>query len=109
MQKEFYLSLLFCCYFMKAACLKCEYSEEKNKRKKMSRIIECMKDFVQEAILKLKIETLSKNHEKLPKRRNPKTKILKTFEMDALPRRPLTGSALYLIINRLKRHLAAIF
>ena len=29
--------------------------------------------------------------------------------MDALPRRPLTGNALYLIINRLKRHLAAIF
>ena len=29
--------------------------------------------------------------------------------MDALPRRPLTANALYLIINRLKRHLAAIF
>ena len=74
-----------------------------------------MKGFGKEIILKFKNKlenkTLLKKHEKQQKRRKPKLKSPKRLKSTRLRagRRLLTSGAIYLIINSLKRHLAAIF
>ena len=66
---------------MKAACLKCKYYFRMNKRNSIYRKIECIQGFCKDNF-EIKNQNIVKNHDKLQKKGKPKTKILKTFEMN---------------------------